>query len=136
MAETERVVVDSSAFFALVAEDDAFHQQAADYYRLLLEREQELWTTSYVLSETIALLQRRHGFESARRFSAMIEGRVRIHWVEGVLHEEAWRRLSARHGAGLNFVDWTVAVVAENMNAQIFTFDSDFSNQGYSVVPR
>ena len=136
MAAADKVVIDSSAFFALLVDDDAFHQQALGYYHLLLEREQELWTTSYVLSETIALLQRRRGFESARSFVEKFEPSIRVHWVDAAVHQAAWRRYADSRGAGMNLVDWTVATVAESMNAQIFTFDSDFSNQGFAVVPR
>ena len=136
MAETDRVVVDTSAFFALLIDDDTFHQRAVAFYRSTVERELELWTTSYVLSETIALLQRRRGFESAGRFNAMIEPSVRVYWVDADVHQSAWRRYAAAGGVGMNLVDWTVAVVAETLNAHIFTFDSDFSNRGFSIVPR
>ena len=136
MAETDRVVIDTSAFFALLVADDTFHERAVAFYRSALESELELWTTSYVLSETIALLQRRRGFESARGFVDRFETTVRVHWVDDAVHASAWRRYADSRGAGMNLVDWTVATVAESMNAQIFTFDSDFSNQGFAVVPR
>ena len=136
MAETDRVLVDTSAFFALLVNDDTFHERAVAFYSSALESELELWTTSYVLSETIALLQRRFGFDSARTFSTMMEERVQVHWVDAAVHASAWRRYAESRGAGMNLVDWTVAVVAENMDARIFTFDSDFSNRGLSVVPR
>ena len=97
---------------------------------------QELWTTSYVLSEAIVLLYRRFDFDMVAAFVERFETAVQVYWVDSAVHQSAWRRYAARRGAGMNFVDWTVAVVAENMNAQIFTFDGDFSNQGYSVVPR
>ena len=135
MVGTDRVVIDTSAFFALLVDDDAFHQQAVAFYRSALESELELWTTSYVLSETIALLQRRRGFESARRFNSMVEQGVRVHWVDANTHQNTWRRFADARGIGMNLVDWTVAVVSETLNAHICTFDRGFSNRGFSVVP-
>ncbi len=61
---------------------------------------------------------------------------MRVYWVDADVHQTAWRRFAESRGTGLNLVDWTVAVVAETMNAPVFTFDSDFSSRGIAVVPR
>ena len=63
MALPDRVLVDTSAFFALCSASDLFHSKASLAYERLIDREQELWTTSYTLVETIALLHRRLSFE-------------------------------------------------------------------------
>ncbi len=136
MAVPRRVVVDTNAFFALIITGDLFHRKAEDAYERMIDRRQELWTTSYVLSECIALLHRRHDFDAAAAFVERFEESVQVFWVNAVVHNEAWRRFADSRGVGLNLVDWTVAVVAESMNAPIFTFDSDFGNRGLPVVPR
>ena len=136
MAAPSSVVIDTNVFFALLISGDKFHHQATEVYDHLVNDEQELWTTSYVLSEAIALLYRRFDFDMVAAFVERFETAVQVYWVDSAVHQSAWRHYAARRGAGMNFVDWTVAVVAENMNAQIFTFDGDFSRQGYSVVPR
>ncbi len=58
----EKVIIDTSAFYALMSANDSFHRRAADTYERLIDREQELWTTSYALVETMALVHRRLGF--------------------------------------------------------------------------
>ena len=135
MAAPSSVVVDANAFFALLIAGDLFHRQAVAAYDQFLDNEQELWTTSYVLAETIALLRRRFDFDMAAAFVDRFELSIRVHWVDAAVHQAAWRRYADSRGAGMNLVDWTVATVAESMNAQISTFDSDFSNQGFAVVP-
>ena len=60
----ERVLIDTSAFYALLAATDLFHTRASAAFERLLDGEQGLWTTSYTLVETVALLHRRLGFES------------------------------------------------------------------------
>ena len=136
MAAPSSVVVDTNVFFALLFEDDLFHSRAVVAYDQMVDNRQEIWTTSYVLSEAIVLLYRRFDFDMVAAFVERFETAVQVYWVDSAVHQSAWRHYAARRGAGMNFVDWTVAVVAENMNAQIFTFDGDFSRQGYSVVPR
>ena len=136
MVVPSRVVVDTNAFFALLITGDRFHRQANDVYAQIVSRNQQLWTTSYVLSECIALLHRRHDFDGAAAFVERFDESVQVFWVDAAVHNEAWRRYAETRGEGMNFVDWTVAVVAVIMNAPIFTFDSDFRNRGFPVVPR
>ena len=68
MVLPERVLIDTSAFYALRSATDLFHNRASVAYERLLDREQELWTTSYTLVETVALLHRRLGFEVVSEF--------------------------------------------------------------------
>lgn len=64
------ILVDTSAIFAIVSPGDRFHTQARDIYLELLERGDQLYTTSYVLVESSALIHRRLGFEPLRTFSS------------------------------------------------------------------
>ena len=137
MALPERVLVDTSAFYALRSATDLFHDRARVAYQHLLDREQELWTTSYTLVETAALLHRRLGFEVVSEFSEW--GRrsgLQMLWIDGRVHGEAWDRFMAHQGRGLSFVDWTTVVASHEIGAPVFTFDGGFANQGLPVVPR
>ena len=137
MAEPSRVLVDTAAFYALRSEADLFHAQARAMYERLSAREHELWTTSYALAETIALLERRLGFDVTKEFVDWLEGNnVQVLWVDSHLHEEAWHRYVAQQGRGLGFVDWTTAVASVQLGAPVFTFDAGFANQGIPVLPR
>ena len=132
----ERVLVDTSAFYALFSETDLFHYRARVAYERLIDREQELYTTSYTLVETTALLHRRLGFEVVSKFSEWHASGLDILWIESRAHAEAWRRFMADRGQGLSFVDWTTVVASREIGAPVFTFDSGFANQGLPVVPR
>ena len=132
----ERVLIDTSAFYALVSQSDSFHEQAKTAYERLIDREQELWTNSYVLLETIALIHRRLGFQVLSEFVETVQSNVRVFWVESTLHNEAWQQLTAVRGSGLSFVDWTAVLVSRIIDAPVFTFDSGFVDRGVSVLPR
>lgn len=137
MAISDRVVIDTSAFYALSSGGDRFHDSARHTFERLIDRERELWTTSYALVETIALMQNRLGFAALSDFMNGIDGLVSVFWIDSALHSRALALLTANQGAGLSLVDWTVALVSRRLAAQTFTFDSDFANQqGLYAIPR
>jgi predicted nucleic acid-binding protein len=41
----------------------------------------------------------------------------------------------AREGRGLSLVDWTTVVVARKLNASVFAFDEDFTQEGIVSIP-
>ena len=73
MALPEKIVVDTSAFYALISAADEFHSRAEANYEVLKDRDVELWTTSYVLSETVALVHRRLGFDTLSQLLEIVE---------------------------------------------------------------
>ena len=136
MALAENVILDTSALYALASDRDAFHQRATYTYHRLIDQGQRLWTTAYALVETIALIQRRLGFTAMSNFINGMADEVSILWVQNDFHYQAWDRLMEHQGAGLSFVDWTIALASRRLDAVIFTFDSGFVSRGYSVIPR
>ena len=137
MALPDRVLIDTSAFYALRSATDRFHNRASGAYERLIDREQELWTTSYTLVETVSLLHRRLGFDVVVEFSEWRRrANLQVLWIDSRMHAEAWNRFMAEQGRGLSFVDWTTVVASLEMeNAPVFTFDAGFANLGRPVVP-
>ena len=132
----ERVVIDTSAFYALFSVSDEFHDRAVTSYERLLDRDLEFWTTSYALIETIALVHGRLGFETLLPLIRFIESNVHVFWVESSLHSSAMREFESSQGKGLSLVDWTVLLASRINSAHIFTFDREFGNQGATIIPR
>lgn len=132
----ERVLIDTSAFYAMLSSNDEFHQPANQTYERLVDREQELWTTSYVLVESIALAHRRLGFAPLKTFFDRLRPFVQTLWVDSRIHNEAWQQFSANEGRGLSFVDLTTSIAASQIRAHVFTFDAGFMNRGIPVVPK
>ena len=132
----ERVLVDTSALYALISSTDQFHHQAWLWYRALVSRREELYITSYALVETIALVHRRLGFTQLRTFMESIQNVIRTYWVTPSVHAEAWDMLVARNSNQLSLVECSVIVVARRLNAQVFAFDNDYRTEGLQVIPR
>lgn len=136
MPPAERVILDTSAFYALFSSLDSFHASAKAAYERLLDWEWELWTTSYVLVETSALVHRRLGFEPLKAFmDTALSGLIRVFWVEDATYRDAWGRMLERQGKGLSLVDWTTLVATQRLKASLFTFDRGFVQEGVSVFP-
>jgi len=135
MQSPRRVVVDTSAFYALVSSTDGLHTQALLSYERILDWEWETWTTSYVLVETQTLIHNRLGFGRLRAFVDAVPQIMRILWVESSIVEEAMKRMFASNDRTLSFVDWTTVVACERLRASAFSFDHMLSNAGVRVFP-
>ena len=132
---TNNVLIDTSAIYAIVSLRDRFHTEATEIYSELLERGDRLYTTSYALLESAALIQRRLGFDRLRAFIESMEGVWEILWIYRNTHEQIWERMKAQDDGRLSLVDWSLIVSAESSRATIFTFDSDFADKGLKVMP-
>ena len=129
------IIIDTSAIFAYLDPNDLFHAQATETYYNLLSEGDRLFTNSYVLVESAALIHRRMGFVALRSFLDSVHGRWDIQWITRSAHDAIWRRMSASSGSRLSLVDWSVIVMAKQTGAAVFTFDSDFAGEGLTVIP-
>lgn len=129
------VFVDTSAIFAILSPNDRYHDEANRVYFELVDQGDTLFTNSYVLVEASALIHRRLGFAPLRQFVHSIQGVWETIWIDRLTHEEIWRRMELRSGTRLSLVDWSVIVSAESTRSAIFSFDSDFTLEGLTVIP-
>jgi predicted nucleic acid-binding protein len=128
--------VDTSAFFALLDDDDAHRERARTHLRDVIETGADLLTHEYVVVETTALVQRRLGLEVLRRFVDDRLPLVEIAWVDEALHGEAREALLAAGRRNVSLVDWTSFLVMRRLGVrQAFSFDPDFGVEGFEVLP-
>lgn len=131
-----RVFADTSAIYALLAENDQNHPSAVRTWRSLLERNAVLETTNYVMLETAALVQRRLGLAALRDLHTNIEPALAIHWMDEPQHQSAIGLTLAAFRRDLSLVDCSSFVVMEQMGiTDAFCFDKHFAEQGFNVLP-
>lgn len=133
---SDPILIDTSAFYALISATDPMHPRAQQQYQDLIDHDVDLFTTSYVLLETIALTHRRLGLTKLEALVESIRSVVRTYWVTQSVHDEAWNMLRVRGGRQLSFVDCSTIVVAHRLKAAVFAFDEDFSREGLALIPR
>jgi predicted nucleic acid-binding protein len=130
------VYADTSAFYALLVGTDEFHEPVRASFSALLRDGRLLWTTSFVIVETMALLQARVGLAAARDFDEEVLPVVNLHWVDEALYRRGTERLWREDRRDLSLVD---CVSFEFMKTHgigtALAVDPHFVEAGFAVVP-
>ncbi len=130
------VFVDTSAFYAVLDANDQMHARAGGEWERLLQSDASLRTTSYVLVETVALLQNRIGMDAVRALSADVLPVLDIVWVDEGMHRMAHHALLVSSRRDVSLVDCASFEVIRRFGIDsVFCFDAHFAEQGFQVVP-
>ncbi len=129
------VFVDTSAFLALLDSYEHNHSLAQHIWLQLIERDTPLVCTSYVLSETAALIQNRLGMQQIQAFHENVFPFLRIIWVDEDLHNMGMTAVLTANRRQLSLVDCIsfVAMRQSDLNTT-FAFDNHFAEQGFTVL--
>ena len=129
--------VDTSAFYAVLAENDINHTPALDAWRDLAATMADVSCTNYVLLETTALLQHRLGIASVRAFQEEIVPVLHVQWLSADDHRAAVQALLISGRRNLSLVDCTSFDTMRRLGIRTaFTFDQHFAEQGFDCLPQ
>ena len=133
---TMSLFVDTSASLALVDAAQSAHDEVAHVWHELLDAGRPLYTSNYVMVETLALVQRRLGLAATREVADVLVPLLRPLWVDEGTHGAALSALVAAGRRQLSLVD---CVSFELMRRHGFTdalaLDRHFVEQGFNVLP-
>ena len=125
---------DTSGFLALLVEADPHHVAAREAWRGLIENDQEVITTNYVVVETIALLHRRFGITGARRFAEDVLPALATTYVDERTHTAGVKALLASSREGPSLVDRVSFDVIDRLGIErVLAFDRRFTDRGYTL---
>jgi predicted nucleic acid-binding protein len=128
------IFVDTSAIYALLADDDESHAAAAATFGVLGESE-ELVTHGYVVSEAAALVQRRLGPVALRTLLAEVLEIIDVVMVDRATHDAAVASLLASIDRRISLVDWTSFVFMRARGiVDAIAYDRDFAAQGFRIL--
>lgn len=131
-----RIFVDTSAFFALLDRDDANHKKAKEVWNKVLNPENVLITTNYILVESFALIQHRLGMDAVMGLQEDILPIINIEWITSGVHRSGVSALLAASRRKLSLVDCISFEIMRNAGIKtIFTFDFHFEEQGFHCIP-
>jgi predicted nucleic acid-binding protein len=129
------VFADTSALFALLTHNDYMHVRARLNFKHFAESDARLITSSYVLLETITLLQRRVGLEAVWSFNRKIQPLLEVVWADADWHGRAVQRLQMENSRKVSLTDCLSFEIMETMEIRTaFTFDSHFSERGFEIA--
>lgn len=129
------VFADTSGLYALLVGSEEGHAGVVRAFSDVVARERPLRTTSYVVVETVALLQHRIGLEPVRDFDMHVYPLLSVEWVSEELHRRGARRLSRENRRRLSLVD---CVSLEFMRQQgiddVLGLDRHFEEAGHALL--
>jgi len=130
-----KIFVDTSAFYALLDRSDRHHKEASTIWPALLNNNINLVTSNYVVSETIALLQKKIGFEAASLWYKDILGVLEIWWVNEDTHQRAYEIWLNLGRMRFSLVDCVSFVTMHHHQIEkAFCFKPHFTAQGFDLL--
>lgn len=140
MNERRPVFIDTWGGLAFGHRRDPHHEEVRTYIERATEEQVPLYTTEYVLDETITLVFRREHFEEARAFiggllQAVETGELRMERITSQRFEAAWTlRQKFQDKPDISFTDLTsMAVMRELELTRVLTGDAHFEHVGFDV---
>lgn len=134
--------MDTSALVAVENLDDANHKSALDYrenIRLGRTPFRSLYSSNYVVDETLTLLRIRCGHHVAVAFRKTLDlsRLLKILWVTEPSEKAAWRIFEKHADKDFSFTDCTSFALMESEAIRTaFTFDEHFVQYGFATVPQ
>ena len=132
-----KLFIDTWGWLTLRDRKESKHQEANRFYRWFRRQQGIIYTTDYVLDETITLLFRRLPFEAAieslEKINKAIEGGyLQLEWITPRRFEKAEQmRLRYQDKPRISFTDLTSMVVMEELDIKgILTEDKHFEQVG------
>ena len=130
------IFVDTSALYAVLDRDDKNSAPATATWRELLEADQTLLVTNYIIVETTALVQHRLGIEAVRVLAGEIMPVLEVHWITEADHMHAQNALLATDRRKLSLVDCSsFHAMRTRLLRTAFAFDPHFREQGFELLP-
>lgn len=130
------VLIDTSAFLAIADETDSTHAKATRTWLELIAAQDELVVSSYAVSETISLLQRRVGKNSVLQFAGKVFPILEVVWVDAALHDAAMSAFLAQVGRrSPSLVDCVGFEIARRRQIDTaFAYDTHFEDRGFTLI--
>ncbi|MBW1959611.1 MAG: PIN domain-containing protein [Deltaproteobacteria bacterium] len=139
-----KLFIDTWGWLALRDRKESRHQEVKDFYIQFRRQKGIIYTSDYVLDETITLLFRRLPFKTAKESleninKAIKEGYLQVEWVTPERFEKAkGRRIKYRDKPKISFTDLTSMVVMKELGIKdIITGDEHFEHiqMDFQIVP-
>lgn len=112
------------------------HADVVEAVRGVLEDGRDLSTTSYVVLETISLVQNRIGLGPLHDFVEHVMPILSVTWVAEALHRRGVQRMLRENRRRLSLVDCvSFEFMRERGLREALALDRDFVDAGFRVLP-
>jgi uncharacterized protein len=134
--QQRRALVDSSAYLALIDEDDENHDTAVTILQQLISGRFRQFTTNYMLAEAHALILSTLGNQKANEFLQRILDSNTVIVRANLRDEEMARSILFRYTDKLfSYTDAiSFAIMSRLGISSAFSFDDDFRQYGWTIL--
>jgi len=130
--------IDTSGWCALYDKSDANHEAVIPFWNETAKKNGTLYTSDYVIDETLTLLSARIDHAAAAGFGRTILSSkvIKIIPVTKSRWDNAWELFLKYSGKSFSFTDCTsFAIMFELGLIEAFAFDKHFQQIGFSCIP-
>ena len=132
-----KIFIDTWGWLILRDRDESRHGDVKEFYQQLRDENEMIYTSDYVLDETITLVFKRLPFKTAKESLAKLDkaieqGYLQVEWVTPERFEKAKiLRLKYQDKPKISFTDLSSMVVIEELGVKdIITGDEHFEHVG------
>ena len=132
-----KIFIDTWGWLTLRDRDEPRHGDVKDFYQQLRNENEMIYTSDYVLDETITLVFKRLPFKTAKESlakidKAMEQGYLQVEWITPERFEKAKiLRLKYQDKPKISFTDLSSMVVMKELGVKdIITGDEHFEHVG------
>ena len=133
------IFVDTGAFLGRFVARDQYHAEASQAWEELAHSDVQIFTSNFVVDETLTLLARRttYDFAAARGREILGSSVLRILRPHQDAEWEALERFEQLADQGVSFTDCvSFALMRRQRIRRVFTFDRHFRMAGFETWPR
>ena len=126
--------VDTSGFYAFLDREDPFHLQAKDLFLRAREERWVLFTSSYVVHESWALIQARLGWDAVEDWLSILLPMGEVVWVDETLHRLGAARARQARERRLSLTDCvSFELMSSRGCKRAIADDEHFKKMGYTT---
>lgn len=130
------IYIDTSAFLAILDPSDHRNARAIQTWQDLIDSNDWLVTSSYVMIESISILHNRFSTPVVQRFLSEIVPIVEVDWADVGDHTVAVGALLSRPGkGGPSLVDcMSFETIRKRKLQDVFVYDRHFEDLGFNLI--
>lgn len=132
--------LDSGVLVAAAVKNDIYHRQAAIEFKNFVKQKTRLFTSNYILQETITRIIYNAGIRTAKTFADGFsklekDGLVKVIWIDRSLHDLSLEYLYKYRDHPFSFIDASIIAIVKHLKLEkIYTTDSQLRQTGLDVV--
>ena len=133
-----RIFIDTGAWYALFNNLDIHHSRASAFVQKLIGQKARLFTSDYVIDETLTLIRARLGHEKAVEFGRWVlqSPLVKVINVDEKIWQAAWDVFVRYDDKDFSFTDCTSFAIMRHLGLiNALAFDHNFEQAGFVVLP-